>query len=248
MTAILHHAAIPIASVTSSSAAPGYPAANVLLPAVALAWRSTSAVAQTLDIDLGASYNAPTLCLAGLTAARVRIEWGAASVAENSSGYIDVPRDASGVRRVSRPLAKPTRYVRVSLSPIEAAPDDGADYYAIGALYVFAQTLTLPDDPLLGSEAGVAWPQTRIDLPNGTAIAVDRGTPRQVLSLRFRSPRSADVAQLVRLCRRSICWLDLQHPTARALQWPVRHVADTMPRTLARPEQDDITVELREAV
>lgn len=244
MVARLHHSPWPIDAVAATTAATGYPASNVLTSSVGKPWRSTSTATQNVDIDLGTARTAPVLTLQGPNTAGCSVSYGSGSYTATNAGAQVLALDRHGRRKHSLALAGSVRYIRIVFGG--TAPDDGADHFELGAVAVFGSTLTLPENPLLGAEASARYPQTRIELPNGQTFGIDRGVARQRLSLRFRSARTEDIEQLVRIARRGLGWLDLDVASNRELQWPVRHVEDEQARQLSQALQDEAAVILRE--
>lgn len=244
MSAKLHHTLIQASGVAASTSAAGFPVSNILLTPVRRPWRSTSTAANSVDIDLGAVYVAPTICLQAPNAPTVTMSYGQVAYTTTNAGTQTLALDRHGRRKHSLSLVGNVRYVRINFGA--SAPDDSAAYYELGAVFPFATTLALPEDPLLGSEAVVQFAQERVQLPNGTRFPVERGAPRQQLSLRMRGQRTADLDQLTRRARAAVCWLDLDVAANRELQWPVRHDGDRAARSLARANQDESTLELVE--
>lgn len=243
MSAILRTGTQTVSALATTSAEAAYPASNLLLPAIRRPWRSTSTASQNVDIDLGSAIANPILCLQGGNASSITVSYGTASYTTVSLGALATAQDRHGTRRLSVSIPASARYVRLAFS---GTPADAAAYWWGGALYVFGSTLTLPDDPLLGSEVNARYPQSRVELPNGNRITIDRGAPRQQINLRFRTARSADIDALTRAVRAGVCWLDLGIDTNRELQWPVQIDSDTAPRTLSRADQDDTSIALLE--
>jgi hypothetical protein len=244
MTAKLLHSPWPIDAVAATSSAVGHPASHITVPGVGRAWRSTSTSTQNLDIDLGTARSAPVLCLQGVNAPTVTVSYGSASYTTTNAGTQTLARDRHGRRKHSLALAGSVRFIRIVFAA--SGPDDGAAFYSLGAAYVMAATLALPEDPLLGSDARIRWPQTLIELPNGVDVLLGRGVPRQALTLKFRPGRGGDIEELARRARARTCWLDFGDAAHRDLQWPVRSVAGEVTRTFARVSQDETTIALTE--
>lgn len=238
MSAVLRHTVRIPSAVTATSAAASYPASNLLVPSVRRAWRSTGTGAQNIDLTIPSTAS-PWLCVQDCNATQIEVRYGASILV----GTFATAQDRHGRRRLSVQIPATATALRLTLS---GTPTDGAGFWQMGAVYVFASSLSLPDNPLLGSEANPSWPQTRVDLPNGERVVIDRGTPRQQLNLRFRTPRTADIDALVRLARAGICWLDLGVTANRELQWPVRFDSDTSTRAFATAAQDEQAIPLRE--
>lgn len=243
MTAILHTGPLTLSALAATSAESAYPSSNLLTPAIRKPWRSTSTATQNIDIDLGSAIANPVICLQGCNASSLTVSYGTASYTTVSLGALSTAQDRHGTRRLSVSIPASARYVRLVFS---GTPSDAAAYWWGGALYVFGSTLTLPDDPLLGSEANARYAQSRLELPNGNRIIIDRGAPRMQINLRFRTARNTDIDALTRAVRAGPCWLDLGVTGNRELQWPVMIDSDTAPRTLARADQDDTSVALLE--
>lgn len=244
MSAKLHHTLRPISAAAATTAATGYPASNVAGFEVGKPWRSTSTASNNLDIDLGSAASGTVLCIQHANAATCVVSHGSAAYTTVNDGTQTLHMDRHGRRKLSLALSGSTRYVRIVFGA--ASPDDGAAYFEVGSVQCYGATLTLPSDPLLGSEANVRYAQTGVELPNGQAFALARGVARQQLPLRFRTLRTADVQQLTRIARAGLCWLDLDITASRELQWPVRHIADTQNRQFAKAFQDEAAIDLRE--
>lgn len=244
MTAKLHHTALPIDAVTATTAATGYPAIAITIPGVGRPWRSTSTASNNLDIDLGTTRTAPVICLQGPNAGTCTLSYGSAAYTTTSAGTQTLSRDRHGRRKHSLALAGSVRFIRLVFGA--TLPDDAADYFELGAVYVFSSTLALPEEALFGSEARARWPQTRIELPNGNELLFERGVPRQHLTMRFRSLRTTDAEELARRARRAPCWLDMDVSANRELQWPVRMIEPEIGRSFVRPLQDETTIPLAE--
>lgn len=243
MSARVHHRPVSIKVFAATSAEPGYEASNLGLPQIRRPWRSVGTGVQTIDLDLGQIEASPVLALQGTNVGAFTVTYGSASYISVSLGSLATAEDRHGTRRLSAALPGSVRYVRLVTV---GAPVDAAPWFWAGAAYAFRSTTLLPDDPLLGSEANPLYPQTRIDLPNGARVVVDRGAPRQQLSLRFRTERSTDIDTLVRIARSGPCWLDMDMPGSRELQWPVQFDSDTATRTLSRASQDESVIPLYE--
>lgn len=242
MSAKLHHTSIPIAAITATSSAAGYAAANMRIPGVGHHWRSTSTGVQEIDIDLGAVYTAPVLCLQGVSEmGTIGVDWGEAGL--TVSVELGASKDRHGRCKASQATSGNVRYLRITLA---TSILDGKAYYELGAVHVFDATLTLPQNPLLGSEANPILPQTLIQLPNGFEAVIERGPARQRLGLRFRGARTDDLDELARRARAGTCWLDLDVAANRELQWPVRHTADSLQRSFSGASQDEATIPLLE--
>ncbi len=244
MTAKLHYTLLQPISATATTNAAGFSATNVLLFSVRRPWRSTSAAANNLDIDLGALYLAPIICIQGPNTSTCVLSYGSGGYTTINAGVQNLALDRHGRRKHSLALAGNVRFIRFAFGG--AVPDDGAGYYEVGAVYPFASTLNLPENALLGSDATAQYPLQRTELPNGNRIVVERGPPRQQLSLRFRGSRTADMDQLSRRAKAAPCWLDLGVTANRELQWPVRHDEDTTQRNFAQALQDESTIVLGE--
>ena len=244
MSAKLHHTVLPIDAVAATSAATGYPASNLLTPSVGKPWRSTSTSGQNIDIDLGTARTAPVIGIQGANAASCTLSYGSTGYTDTSAGTQTLSLDRHGRRKASLALAGSVRYIRLVFGA--AAPDDGAAYFQLGALHIFGSTLTLAEAPLIGSDTAGNFPQTRIDLPNGNAFAIDRGSAWQRITLRFRPLRTVDMEEVQRKARAATCWLDLDDTASRELQWPVRSIEGEQGRSLARALQDELSIVLRE--
>jgi hypothetical protein len=243
MTAKLHHTLVPIAAMAATTAAANYPASNVTNPSCGRPWRSTAITTQNLDIDLGTSKVAPVLCIQGPNAASCVVSYGTAAYTTTNLGTQNLALDRHGRRKHSIVLGN-ARFIRLVFGA--AAPDDDAQFFSVGAVFIFSATLTLPAEPLLGSEANPTIPQTLVQIPNGNEYAIERGQARQRIALRFRGLRTTDLDDLTRRARRAPCWLDLEVAGNRELQWPVRHQAAEMNRNFARAMQDDAQIPLVE--
>lgn len=243
MTAILHTGTRTLSALAATSAESAYPVSNLQTPAIRKPWRSTSTASQNVDIDLGSAVANPIICLQGCNASSITVSYGTASYTTVSLGALATAQDRHGTRRLSVSIPASARYVRLVFI---GTPADAAAYWWGGALYVFGSTLALPDDPLLGSEVNARYPQSRVELPNGNRITIDRGAPRQQINLRFRTSRVTDIDALTRAVRSGLCWLDLGIDSNRELQWPVMMDSDTAPRTLSRADQDDTSIALLE--
>lgn len=244
MTALLHHTPWAPTSATGTTAAAGYPASNVLIPSVGRPWRSTATTTTNLDIDLGAARTSPVLCIQSPNAGTCTVSYGSAAYTTTSAGTQTLTLDRHGRRKHSLTLSGSVRYIRMVFGA--TLPDASAAYFEVGAVYVMSTTLSLPESPLIGSDAAAVYPQTRLDLPNGQRLRFDRGVPRMRLPLRFRGLRSTDLDQLTRLARINVCWFDIGDAAQRELQWPVRHDDDTATRQFARATQDESTITLNE--
>ena len=240
----LLHSPWAIDAVAATSAATGYPASNITQQSCGRPWRSTSAAAQNLDIDLGTTRTAPTLCVQGVNAATCTVSYGSASYTTTSAGTQGLSRDRHGRRKHSLALTGSVRYIRLVFGG--SSPDDAAAFFEVGSVYVFSTALTLPQNPLLGSDANPSLPQTLIQLPNGNEFVVERGPARQRLGLRFRGARTDDLDELARRARAGTCWLDLDVAANRELQWPVRHTADSLQRSFSGASQDEASIPLIE--
>ena len=75
-----------------------------------------------------------------------------------SAGTQTLSRDRHGRRKHSLALTGSVRYIRLVFGG--SSPDDAAAFFEVGAVYVFSTALTLPQNPLLGSDANPSLPQT----------------------------------------------------------------------------------------
>jgi len=244
MTALLHHTPWNPTAAAATTSAAGYPASNVLIPSVGRPWRSTATSTTNLDIDLGAARTAPMLCVQGPNAGTCIVTYGTVAYTSTSAGTQMLTLDRHGRRKHSLALAGSVRYIRLVFGA--TLPDAAAAYFEVGAVYVMSTTLVMPESPLIGSDAAAVYPQTRVDLPNGQRLRLDRGAARMRLPLRFRGARSTDLDQLTRMARLGVCWLDIGDASQRELQWPVRHDEDTAARLFARATQDESTITVQE--
>lgn len=247
MTAKLHHTKWAPATVTPSTEASGYDADNILTASIGRAWRSTTtAGTTTLLLDLGAEYYVAAVALNHCNASSVAVSYGdaAAPTAPTSAGTLTTYVDGQGRRKGSLDISQETvRYIKFSFT---GTPADGAAYWAVGSAYVFGATLTLPRDPLMGSEQAIDWPQATERLPNGRMLRIDRGVSRIGVKLRFTARITDDMEAALRYARLGPAWLDLGLPAAQWCQWPMEHADDGQVRQWAGHNREPLVMTLRE--
>lgn len=259
MTAKLHYGLIaPSAFSSQLTATAGYDASNTGLSAIARPWVSTVAANGANDDwvqhDYGGTKTIAAVAINSCLQSSGQILIGTGTPPATTYGTIDATTVAlaqNGVRKGSWSGAGSARYVRADFTNAATARGAGVfatygtDFMELGALYVFANSMALPVDPLVDSDYKPRYPQNSTDLPNGQNIRVDRGAPFGTITLRFNA-RDTDIEQIARIARAGLCWLDLGIANAPELQWPVRFIDDTHTRPLARPRREPVTLSFRE--
>ena len=122
----------------------------------------------------------------------------------------------------------------------------GSALMELGAMYAFANTLSLPVEPLIDSGVQYLYPQSAEKMPNGQTVTIARGAPRARITLKFRASAAQDIERIARIARAGLCWLDLGITTDRSLQWPVRYIEDSHSRDFTRPRREPVTLVFEE--
>lgn len=247
----LHYRPLNLGSVTATSAASGYAAANVRESMVDKPWRSTSNALQNLDIDLGSSRSVVAVCVQGTNAPSLTVFADPTpNPPTTNRGTLTLSQDNNARRKGILEFAASVRYIRLQMPATSVvADDDGTvqNYYWIGAVYVFEATLTLPRDPLYGqSTIQHLRPQTSIDLDNGQNVTSNDGAPISLIQLGFSGRSDQDIERAARLARLGICWLDLGIASERWRQWPVRETSETADRRITRINGEQVELRFRE--
>lgn len=203
-------------TLSASTAATGYEAVNANDYAVGRAWRSTTAGASWLQIDLGSSRSLDAICINETNAASVAVTYGASSPPGSTLGTLATHADGQG-RRKGRIEGDVARYVRLSFS---GTPTDGAAYWTVGSLLLLTDQLAVPD-PLLPLQLDFERGQDNVQLPNGRELPIVRGVSRARLGLSWRVVADVDIEAAARTLRAQECWLDLAVADRPDLQWPV---------------------------
>lgn len=236
----LLHTTIPYTA-SASGSLPNYPASNLQTPEVEKPWRHSDILGSAWIQAQRSGSSAMHLALQSVEAGiPQQVSAGSASASTPVGTFAGaMHQDASRRSKGNIAVPTPNTFVRVSMS--------GLQNFGVGALYLFATELQLPD-ALLRSEITTEYPQASVKLPNGTEFPVDRGPPRTRITLRWRRPRADDIEEVARIARAGICWLDLQNPDQPGWQWPVRCISATLPRQLTHALQDEATLEFVEVV
>lgn len=251
MPARLHHGIRNLFSIVATSAAVDYPVIHVREQSVDRPWRSTTNALQNIDIELDGS-QAVTAVAVQMTNAPTLTVFAdpATSPPTTNRGTITTASDNNARRKGVLTFSASVRSIRLQIPAASVvANDDGtvAPYYTIGTVYVFANTLTLPRDPLYGqSSIEHLTPQTSIDLPNGQNVTSNNGAAVSLITLGFSARAQDDVERARRLARLGPAWLDLDIASERWRQWPVRSVAERATRSIARINAERVDLPFRE--
>jgi hypothetical protein len=250
MPSRLHHNIRDLSSISATSAAANYPATNLRETSVDRPWRSTTNALQNIDIDLANSLAVTAIGVQMTNAPTVTVFADTFTVPTTSRGVITPVTDNNGRRKGSLAFSATVRYIRLQIPATSVVADDDGTvqaYYTIGSVYVFANTLTLPRDPLYGqSSTELLTPQTSVDLANGQNVTSNNGAPVTVINLGFSARAQDDVERARRLARLGPAWLDLDIASERWRQWPVRSVVERVTRSIARVNGERVELPFRE--
>jgi len=232
-------------SVRTATEQAGYPASNVLLGKVGRPWKGLGHGTAFLIVDLGASKYVDTFAANNGNLVEVGIRYddtGAfTSLIQTTTGGTD----KQGRWKASFQIKDTFRYLQLTMIA-SGLPTDGDDVWSLSSLFFFANSLSLARDPLFGESAtDVNFPQSRVDLDNGSTVKDDTGPSFMTPTLQFSGGRDDDHEQLVRLTRAGLCWLNYNDGNPGD-QWPVRHVDPKITRKLAAFNRESVQVSLKE--
>lgn len=234
---------------TASSAAAGYPATNVLLGKVLKPWRSTTAgSSENIIIDLGSNLplSNATLAISATNMLTAAIYADTANPPTTLKGTILFSKDVTGRYKQSLSLTGTIRYIKIL--PI-GSPFDGAAYWSIGPVDVFASELAFARDPLFGeSSLDANLPQTMVTLDNGIIVRDQTGPSFMTPTLNFTGGSTDNHEEIAMLARAGLCWLDLGITSNRGLQWRVRHYEPKVTRKLSAFNRETVQIALKEEV
>jgi hypothetical protein len=258
MTARLHYGLRAPSAMSESTATSGYTGSNTATSAIRRPWVGTLAANGSNDEwvqhDYGSVVSIAAIAVNSCLQGNGSILYGNANPPVTGYGTINsttVATALNGVRKGSWVNAVNARYIRADFTNASNMRGDGvfgaygSNFMELGALYVFASSMTLPVDPLIDSDYKPRYPQGSTTLPNDQMVVVDRGAPSGTITLRFNA-RDHDIELIARIARTGLCWLDLGVASAPHLQWPVRFVDDGHTRPLARPQREMVTLTFRE--
>lgn len=244
--AILHSSPLTPTTASATSAATGYPAINVLNPRIGKPWRSTATTQQQVEIDLGADRVVAALWIQSCNAATATIEKKPAGGSYSSVGTLTIQSEPTGRRKGWIAAAGTYRYLRITIA--NGAPVDGAAYWEIGAVHVFAASATLARAPEWGVQVATAFPQISAEIVNGRTITATAGSSYVIVSLDFQPEPGQDIAALLRAARDGIAGFSLDLSTRPWDAWPVTYTQAQYARKLANSRIDAASMELREVV
>lgn len=244
--ATLHSSPLTPTTASATSAATGYPATNVLNPRIGKPWRSTATTQQQVEIDLGADKTVAALWMQSCNAATATIEKKTAGGSYTSVGTMTIQAEPTGRRKGLIAAAGTFRYLRITIA--NGTPVDGAAYWEIGAVHVFAASATLARAPEWGVQVATAFPQVSAEIVNGRTITATAGSAFAIVSLDFQPLPSNDIAVLLRAARAGIAGLSLDLTDRPWDAWPVIYVQGQYSRKLASLKVDAVSMELREVV
>lgn len=212
-----------ISAAGATNAASGYPASNVLEPAIRRPWRSTgSADGIQVWLDQGSALIPGYLFVQQHNAVNFGFRGGNITPPTTVVGSIVDPRkEPNGRVKNVQQFTASVRYVGFRCAGISTIDDASA--WEVGALHLFQWALTIPA-PLYPATIRRVRPRYQAELPNGQLADADAGPAYSVIDLRFR-PTLADadaVGQIERIANAGICVLDLEHPARPDWVWPVR--------------------------
>jgi len=242
----LYYSSYTPSAATASSAQAVYPASNAITTQVNKPWTATSAGAEWLQFDLGASRALAAICVHGVNFATAQVYADNSATPTTLVGTLTMGMDDNGRFKGSLAVATTARYVRVSIAA--GTPLSGATWSA-GNLSVFAAALSPPVDPLYGnSKVKSVIPQSLTDLDNGVSVVDTIGPQYTLATLEFSGGATTDLAQLMRTARTfGTCWVDLGTPN-RGEQWPMRHFEPDVTRTFAAYNRETMSLSFKEMV
>lgn len=250
MTALYSGVLVPT-SATATSAATGYPALNAASEYLDRPWRATSALAQTLTYDLGASYNIAALMVHDGNFASCTVETSPDNSAWTSQGTITmVANDGLRYRGIVGSLAVSARYIRINISA--GTPNDyamyGTTYYRVGAMFVMTRKESVRS-PVYGFAVKRLRPNVNTQLPNGVRAIATTGQALDVISASWTHDVTGSqvVQPIIQRPRDGICILDCELPSPRNwMLWPVRVQSDEDDMSIPNYAVEEHRVELRE--
>jgi len=251
MTAVYSGLLVPT-SATATSAGTGYAALNASSEYLDKPWQATSALAQTLTYDLGASYNIACLMIHDGNFASATVETSPDASTWTSRGTVTMVSDeALRYRGILGSLAVSARYIRINISA--GTPNDYATYgvtvYRVGAMYVMTRREAIVA-PTYGFTIRRMRPNVSAQLPNGVQAIATTGKALDVISATWRHDvTGTPVTQpIIQRPRDQIIIFDCEMPSPRNwMVWPVRVTSDSDDLTVTGYTLDESRVELREA-
>lgn len=236
----------PTAYAASSSQA-SYGPDNAGLPSLARAWRAATAGAgEHITLDLGASQVIGAVLLTGINATGMRIlaDDTASPTTERVASLTSYAEPHGRRKAIASIGGASARYLRVAFN---TASLTAGTAWEIGAVYVFATAPATPN-ALIGSTRVLHRPQVRDELPNGQLAGADTGLPWVELTLQFRAKRDADPGYIEHAGNTDVIGVDMELANRRDLVWPMRARMDASTWQFSRALQDDLSLNLREAV
>jgi len=233
----------------------GYPVSNTSVTPIRKPWLSSVAANGVnddwIEHDFGSSSSIAAVCLQSVLLASGTVKTGASTPPATTYGTIGpttVATDRHGIRKGSFATAITARYVRLDLT--NAVDARAAGVYAayssglmeVGAMYVFASTLVLPKQALIGPSVEYMYPEGKENLPNGQFLKFARGAPRARVRLDFLPAATDDIEQAARFAKDALCWLDLGVANRPELQWPVRFLEAEHNRALYPQTRDRVSL------
>ena len=218
MAASLYYAPLPFtATPYSGSPITGYPASNVESHRITRPWRATSTGFKGITCDLGSEMDIAAALFQDVnipptTAYHTTYTAPDSGVFTARGGCNVLLTDPFGRARGLKILnLTGIRYVRFGVNDA-SVPTDGAIYWNIGAIYIFASGVApMAKAPRYGVSQEIIKPSQDIALPNGQFATVSLGPHRTSLSLDYDDliDSSDDVQAIYRATRQGPICLSL---------------------------------------
>ncbi len=243
---IIDYASLVPSSVTATSAAAGYAASQLALPQIGLPWRSTSTATQQVVIDLGATQTIASVWVQHLNAQQLTVERATVANSYTTVGTLTTRKQGDGRRKGRIALNASARYLRLTIAA--GTPTDGAAYWELGAVYLFAGSQSFDSSPNAGLAVRYEHPQQEVTLANGQVRTASTGPSYAVLAPEVEHWPDEDLNWLVRQARTGTIGLDLELTSRPWALWPVRNYQKTISTSLRDVVTDTLSAELVEVV
>lgn len=220
----IYHTKRAVASVTSTTAAAGFPASQVALEAIGLPWKAAATGAEVLTINFTAPGAFAGLMLQDVNFASCTVDKSPNGSSWSAAGTVTSYPDPKipGRRRALLALADPTiQAVRLNIA--NAATTDGTSSHRVGAFYGFQAVSALPLPPDYGLSVKAMFPQLATDLPNGRTALASTGPAYNIAELPFEREYSESLEELIRRSRAGTIGLQLLDSNYPEMFWPVRN-------------------------
>lgn len=242
----LHYGKLSPVAFSATTAAVGFPAANLGNESLVRPYRATGVGATDVILSLAAVATIKTLFLHDVNFANAQVYRSPDGVAWTLVGTLNTYADRYGRRRGLININQAGQ-LAVKISIGAGASTDGLAW-RIGAPYLFTASVALGAAAEYGYQVSTRRPRVSVDLPNGRVAQASTGMNVDRINLSFPRQASESVDDLVQRASVASCVLDLGLPLYPEQVWPVRCPEASLDESFNRKTISSIGVPLLEIV